>query len=155
MTYPANTDRYRDFDEGAPDLDAVDGPVFVLGGEEFHCLPAAPGGAMLRLVNAIGKDARGRTVYNLPDIDAFIREVLIEDRLVPAKLPPAAEGEEGEPSGTQVDSGVMVTEPADDVERWEKLMNDKKRPLHIQQLGDLLLWLQGEYTSRPTKQSGR
>lgn len=129
---------FRNFDD---DIDKSElekeGPEFELGGETFHCLPVPPGGATLRLVNAVMKDDRGRQVYHLPDIDAFMREVLIEKRTIVG------------------DDEVAVVEATDDVERWDKLLHDKERPIPIPVLGAVFMWLQAEYTSRPTAASVR
>lgn len=130
-------ERFHDFDEGLDPL-PTEGPTFKLGGEEFHCVPLPPAGATLALVRAVGRDERGRQVYNLPDIDAFVHSCLIEKRVV------KAEG-----------SDVEVEEDADDIARWEALLMDKSRPIPISALGGVLMWLQAEYLNRPTGPSAR
>jgi hypothetical protein len=134
------------FDDDIPE-GPKEGPSFKLGGEEFRCVPVPPGGAVLRLVSAIGRDERGRQVYNLPDINAFIEDCLLEEHVVLNYPEATPEGEEPQ--------GVEVVEATDDLARWRALMGDKKRPIPIKTLGDVLMRLQEHYTERPTERSGR
>lgn len=137
---PQSLDKYRDFDE---DLDLPDeGPTFNLGGETFHCVPLPAGATLTRLASAIGRDDRGRQVYNLPDMNMFIEDCLIDERSVEVD----AEEEGAMPT--------LVVEPADDIERWRALMNDKKRPIRVKRIAEIVIWLSQVYNEdRPTQRS--
>jgi hypothetical protein len=143
---------FWNFDDDIP-AGPKEGPTFQLGGEEFRCVPVPPGGAVLRLVSAIGRDERGRQVYNLPDINAFIEDCLLEEHVVTQLSQPT--DEQGDPDGNADPIEVVVTEATDDLARWRVLMGDKKRPIPIKTLGDVLMRLQEHYTERPTERSGR
>lgn len=143
---------FRNFDEdyNAKEIARGEGPVFELGGEEFHCLPVPPAGAVLDLVQAISRDDRGRTVYNVPDIDTFIRACLVEKRYAMQPAPADVEGKQ------DPEAQVEVVEDCDDVARWAALLHDKKRLIPSSVIGDLYLWLQEQYASdRPTQRSVR
>lgn len=138
---------YRDFDADVDEFDA-EGPTFDLGGETFHCVPMPAGGTLARIAAAIGRDERGRQVFNLPDMNAFIEDCLIDE------VTTVAAGEATEENPEPAD--VVVVEPADDIARWQALMADKKRPVPIKKLGELTVWLTNYYSEdRPTRPSGR
>lgn len=138
-------DRYRDFDADAEEIPDV-GPSFRLGGEEFRCVPLPAGGTLTRLAAAISRDERGRQVYNLPDMNVFIEDCLIEELTVeiPADDP---DNPDAEPQ--------VVIEAADDVERWRALMADKKRPIPVKTIADVVIYLSELYNDRPTRPSRR
>lgn len=136
---------HRDFDADRPELPA-EGPTFRLGGEDFHCVPAPAGGTLARLYAAARVDDRGRQIFDAPNLTLFIEDVLAEE--LPTKV--TIEGE-----GDEVATEVVEMQPCDDVERWRALMVDKKRPVEISLLGDVVVWLSGWYTDRPTQPSGR
>lgn len=119
---------HRNFDAEMKPI-PKEGPTFELGGETFHCLPMPPGGVIARL------DGSGMNVAN------WIRDCLLEHAEVTSHT------EEG---GT-----TTVLEDVDDVERWNALMVDKDRPVPVQQLIDILSWLNEEYGERPTRLSRR
>ena len=106
-----------------------DGPTFILGGETFHCVALPPGGVMSRLTGT------GTNVAT------FIEDCLLEFRAV-ASL----NGDE------PMDA---VVEKTDDVERWRKLMADKERPIPVELLVDVVIYLSKEYGERPTVRSRR
>lgn len=139
---------YFDMDAEAEEL-PKEGPTFKMGGEEFHCLPMVPGAALNRVMSGVKTDASGRNVISLPDVTLFIEECLIDERIIevpPEK--PAKAGDDwvpGEPT--------VVTEDADDVTRWQKLLEDKKRSPTAKQLYALQGHLIAAYTERPTQAS--
>lgn len=137
---------YRDFDQGQPEL-PPEGPEFQLGGEKFHCVPAPAGGTLSRLAAAVRVDERGRQIYDAPNLTLFVEDVLAEERPQPVEAPAPVNGDE--PAAE-----VLEIQPCDDVERWRALMADKKRPVHISVLGDIVVWLSNWYTDRPTQPSG-
>lgn len=137
---------YRDFDEGAPEVPQF-GPKFMLGGEEFHCVPAAAGGTIASVMSSVRVDERGRQVYDAPNLVLFVEDVIAEE--MPVEQPAAVNDD-----GTESDP-VMVLQPIDDVERWKALMRDKRRPVPVETLGNIAMWLIGWYTDRPTQPSGR
>lgn len=137
---------HRNFDDGAEAIPEF-GPSFELGGETFHCVPAAPGAVLARLMASVRVDERGRQVYDAPNLVLFVEDVLAEEMPVEQPATVNEDGSENAPA--------MVVEPVDDVERWRALMKDKKRPVQIKVIGDIVLWLNGWYTDRPTQPSGR
>lgn len=137
---------HRNFDEDMPRQDD-EGPSFKLGDEEFHCMACPPGGVLPRVMSAARFDDRGRRVFNAPDIAMFIEDVLCDEMLVPQAPADTVDGTGAEVALVE---GVMVLQPVDDVERWKALMEDKKRPIPIERLGDIMLWLIEYYTDRPT-----
>lgn len=143
-------DQHRDFDLDVPSYEGVEGPDFDLGGEHFQCVPQPAGGTLSRLASAIGRDDRGRQVYNLPDMTAFIEDCLIEETTTTAP---------GEPDPDHPDAevpDVVVVEPADDIARFQVLMADKKRPIPVAVLASITVWLSNYYSEdRPTRPSRR
>lgn len=137
---------HRNFDEerAADAGPEIDGPTFELGGETFHCMAIPAGGVLPRVLNAVRFDDRGRRVYNAPDLVRFIEDVLCEEMQVPQAPPPSDD------AAPALVEAVMVTQPVDDVERWTALMEDKKRPVPIETLGNVVMWLIEFYTDRPT-----
>jgi hypothetical protein len=151
-TNPVPLDRYRDFD----DFDVpTEQPTFKLGGEEFTCLAMPPGGVLTRLAAAISRDERGRQVYNLPDMNLFIEDCLITERIIEPE--PIVVDADAEPDETP--EPVAVIENADERERWRALMDDPKRPIPIRVVADVVIFLQNWYSkdsgARPTRPSGR
>lgn len=142
-----SVDAHRNFDADADDL-PDEGPTFDLGGETFHCVPAPAGGTLARLAAAIGRDERGRQVYNLPDMTLFIEDCLIDETTTITPAQPARDDHEA------VEEQVVV-EDADDIERWRTLMSDKKRPIPVKKLADITIWLSNWYSDRPTQPSRR
>lgn len=47
--------------------------------EDFAALRVAPSGALDDLMRAIGKDDRGRTVFNSVSLQSFMRSVLVDE----------------------------------------------------------------------------
>lgn len=133
---------HRNFDDDAPEL-PLDGPVFELGGETFHCMPCPPAGVLPRLMAAGRVDEHGRQQSNTPDLIMFIEDVLADE--LPVEVKPSAEGEE--PS--------VAFEPCDDIERWRALVKDRRRPVHATVILKIVLWLAEEYAERPTEPSSR
>lgn len=136
---------FRNFDTEFPIEERKDsGPTFELGGENFTCIPAAPAGTVNDLVAGIRSDPNGNEIYSIPNLVSFMRQVLREREWV---SPPAA----------QYEGGVLVGEwqPRDDVTRFMALMYDKDRPIKVEVLGALVIWLAEQYTLRPTTPSGR
>lgn len=151
----ANSNRQRisngdDWDFDDEDEDFGEGPTFRLGGEEFRCVPMPAGGTLTRLAASLGRDERGRQVYNLPDMNMFIEDCLIEETVESVPGTPDPEHPEAEVPD------VVVTEPADDVERWRVLMADKKRPIRVAKIAAIVVRLSDHYSEdRPTRPSRR
>jgi len=147
-TNPLPIDRYRDFD----DFDVpTEQPSFKLGGEEFTCLAMPPGAVLTRLAASVSRDERGRQVYNLPDMNLFIEDCLITERIIEPTQADIDDAEDNAPAA--------IVEEADDVERWRSLMEDPKRPIPIKVIADVVIFLQGWYSrgsnDRPTRPSVR
>lgn len=124
------TDRHRSF--GAEHSDAK--PLtFDLMGQSFTGLPEAPSGILNDLIAGIQFTPDGNRIYSAPNLIAFVQGVLIDEY----------EDEEG---------NVL---PADDVERFTRLVHSKKVIVPIETLGDLVIWLSEEYGARPTVPSTR
>lgn len=125
---------HRTFDDDAQiDHDAI-GPTFDLAGQTFHCLPAAPAGALNLMLEAVKTDTRGNQVFSAPDLIGFVCMVLIDERWV---------RDEDDPSQWR-------TEPADDVERFRDVCEGKKYIVPIEKLGEVVVWLTEQYVGRPT-----
>lgn len=151
MVRPVPIDQHRNFDDDQQDLPA-EGPTFTLGGEEFRCVPLPAGGTLTRLAAAVSRDERGRQVYNLPDMNLFIEDCLIEEvTTVTSAVPARSEGDIEIPGVPE----QVIVEDADDIERWRALMADKKRPIHVKQIAEVVMWLSETYNDRPTKPSRR
>ena len=102
-----------------------DGPTFDLGGETFHCVPLPPGEVMSRLTGG---------GLNVAD---FIRDCLLTDKIM------------------FDDEDREVVEAADDRKRWQELMTDPGRPIPVDKLVDVVIYLAKEYGDRPTLRSSR
>lgn len=145
---------YRNFDDAMPAL-RTDEIVFELGGEEFHCVPEAPGGVLADLFGSVTYDERGRAILHLGNMRTFVESILLEERQVASPRPPREP--EVDADGNPVESTepieeVLVTEATDDMARWDVLMHDKSRPIPIEVLRDVVFWLQAQYTeNRPTE----
>lgn len=122
----ANRNFDLELDRYTKDL-PTEGPTFNLGGEQFHCMPLPPGGVMSRL------SGTGTNVAT------FIEDCLMKFRTI-------------ESNGDTIDA---VVEPTDDVERWRKLMADDDRPIPVELLVDVVIYLSKEYGERPTVRSRR
>lgn len=108
-----------------------EGPTFTLGKEEFHCLPMPPAEVMARV---------GAANINVAE---WIEDVLVREVL--ASHPVGAD-----------DGVATVWEPTDDIDRWRALMADPKRPIPVQNVADIVMWLYKEYAgNRPTPRSAR
>lgn len=140
---------HRNFDLDQPKLPER-GPTFELGGEEFHCVPCPAGQTLARLYSSARINDRGQQVFDAPNMQIFIEDVLAEFLPVDVSVPPPDDA----PEGTEA---TIVTEmqPCDDIARWRALMADKARPIHISVIGNVLVWLSGWYTDRPTEPSGQ
>lgn len=133
---------HRDFDDYQQKAATEPGPTFNLKGQEFRCLPEAPGGILARMATAVQVDTRGRQVFNAPDICAFIEGVLA-DRVW---------HEEEYHDGETVPGRW---EDVDDVARFRDLVFSKDTVVPIELLGRVFLWLSETYVARPTGPSGR
>lgn len=157
--------RHRDF--GTP-ADMSKEPVsFTMGGEQFDCLPEAPSGALNDLVAGVSYNDDGDRVYSAPNLIEFVCQVLREheaiavegDALNDAELeiltPDEARAQNiwvpAQPDGSDPEKVAIM--PTNDVQRFRALMRDKRRPVPIDQLGDLVIWLSEELGNRPTPPS--
>lgn len=136
---------FRNFDTEFPMEERKDsGPTFELGGEHFTCVPVAPAGSVNDLVSGIQSDGGGNEIYSIPNLVSFMTQVLREREWV-------------SPSDAQYEGGALVGEwvPRDDVTRFRRLIYDKDRPIKVEVLGALVIWLAEQLTLRPTTPSGR
>lgn len=136
---------HRNFDAEDWEFPAA-GPVFELGGETFHCVPFPAGGTLARLAASVRVNDRGVQIYDAPNLVNFIEDVLAEELPAEQPLPPEAPADS---------VPVEEMQPCDDIARWRVLMADKKRPIPLQIVGEIVGWLSNWYTDRPTQPSGR
>ena len=102
--------RFKDF--GAATTVPNDPVVFAVDGEEFECVAAVQGAAILDFVADAGSGDGSRAGQALVK---FLRDVVIED----------------------------------DKERFEQLINDPKRIVPIETIGEICGWLIEQYSERP------
>jgi hypothetical protein len=147
---PQQIDMHRSF--GSEEELPKEGPSFELKGpgwkEEFRCVARPAPSTLQRLALAVVIDQRGRTRYNAPDLILFVEECLVRETTITVDP-------ELDPDGAPIGDPGVVVEPADDVERWQKLMEDTDRAVELSEVGDIAIWLSEVYSQRPTKQSRR
>lgn len=162
---------HRDF--GPPEGPSAEGVTFTLSGpgwsETFTTVAEAPSGVLNDLVSGITYDDEGNRIYRAPNLIHFVIGVLREEKAVAldgeGKFPDdlgmtglpsdVLTAEEAEGRGLDVPEGAekVAVVPADDVGRFFALMHDKRRIVNVERLGELVIWLAEELSSRPTQPS--
>lgn len=127
------TQRHRDFDV---DPDASAEPItFTLLGQPFTCVPEAPAAVLTDFVDA-ATEGGARAASSLV---ALLEGVVVDYCSICAQQPPGL--------------AVVDHDCRPDVERLVRLLHSKETAVPIGVLGDLVMWLAGEYTGRPTQPS--
>lgn len=143
---------HRNFDE-EPDLEPAGPFTFQLKGETFTTIEMAPAGVLNDLQGGVQFTPSGQRVYQAPNLISFMVSVL---RDVERVAPEVAESRGLDLEGLEVGDDGLVQVPADDVQRFVALMNDKTRVVDVAKLGSLVIWLSQEFSGgRPTVPSTR
>lgn len=132
-----------DFDDDGDQPQRREPIEFKLGGEVFHALPEAPAGVLNDLLAGIQLDEQGNRIYSAPNLMRFVIGILVDELEVPT-----AEGVAlGYPAPAD-DVETMII-PADDVQRFHRLLNDKHNIVPIEKLARCVITLSEGYGQRP------
>lgn len=153
---------HHDFDAKRKKTDPKKpGPSFTLCEQEFHCLPALPGGVVNTMALAIRVDDRGRQVYNAPNVVAFIHDTLRTREWVEWKFSneegsgpdDADELSDEQKQSIRDDQGYWL--PADDRQRFMAIIDGNEDIVELPLLVDIMNALSEDYGERPTQRSKR
>lgn len=161
-----------ELDFGPPEHTHTEGIRFRLHGvgweEWFTTVAEAPSGALHDLTTGIQYDAQRRPVYNAAALIRFVLNVLQEQAAewrTDADVPEGSEAitpEQARARGLQVGERPADTAEAeaklwvvttDDVARFYALVNDKARPVPVEQLARCVKGLAEALANRPTPPS--
>lgn len=138
---------HRSFDSPADAELRAEGPSFDLASETFRCAPVPPAGVINDMIASMGVAPDGTVRFSQVNLIGFVQGILARRLWEWHEDVDRAEGDD-----LLARSGEWVI--VDDRDRFDVLLHDDERPVRVETLAQIVVWLVSEYTGRPTTPPG-